>query len=423
MAGLNEAALRFISESLALGETGLARAYLNRSLKTVVFASGLAAIVATGGFAVLRIASGNAQQPLALLALVAVGVTVLAWQQLGAELLRAYGDMRLASLFSGGQTGGPLSNLLFLTGLCAATFATAKIDATLAAGITVGSCCLTCPLVYLALSRLSRVPSATPVATRGLSQSQRRELLAVGSVLLASQLLAFATQQFDIWLAGGLLTPEALGLYGAAKRSLLMAAMPVQMATLTIVSTIPRLHAHGRTAELERRRPRRCHCCRCACAGRAACTHHLSSPNLEPRLRRSLRRRRNHAASDGAGTLRSGSRWQSTARPDDDRPAPHGAGRQYRQRHDAGRCRRPGRLLFRGARPRGRFRGQPGFAKWRTVVARPPRAGHLDPHWLADSASTSCRRTKEHVLLSPREPNHAERERLPEPLSSSSVCP
>ena len=82
------------------------------------------------------------------------------------------------------------------------------------------------------------------------------------AVLLANQLLAFATQQLDIWLAGGLLTPQDLGLYGAAKRSVLVAAMPVQMAMLTIVSAIPRLHVQDRKAELQRvvrgpRQPRR----------------------------------------------------------------------------------------------------------------------------------------------------------------------
>src|SRR5262249_16445774 len=65
------------------------------------------------------------------------------------------------------------------------------------------------------------------------------------------QLLAFATLQLDIWLAGGILSVEELGLYGAAKRSLLIAAMPVQMAMLTIVSLIPRLHAQRRQHQLE----------------------------------------------------------------------------------------------------------------------------------------------------------------------------
>ncbi|HMC12382.1 MAG TPA: lipopolysaccharide biosynthesis protein [Pirellulaceae bacterium] len=253
MAGLNEAALRFISESLALGKLSLARAYVRRTLSRAGISSAIASIVVTVGFAALVLATRNSSQPAALLALVAVGIAVLAWQQLGAELLRAFGDLRLASLFSGGQTGGPVSNLLFLAGLCAATFAAAKIDATLAVGITVASLCLTCPLVYVGLSRVSRAPGPGAAgAFEFLSPQQNRELLTVGGVLLLNQLLAFAAQQLDIWLAGGLLTSEALGLYGAAKRSLLVAAMPVQMAMLTIVSAIPRLHAQARSAELER---------------------------------------------------------------------------------------------------------------------------------------------------------------------------
>jgi O-antigen/teichoic acid export membrane protein len=106
-------------------------------------------------------------------------------------------------------------------------------------------------LVFWSLARLSHLPPKAPSESLKLSATQRQELFSVAAVLLANQLLAFATVQIDIWLAGSLLSPEALGLYGAAKRSLLIAVMPVQMAMLTIVSTIPRLHAQRRTAKLE----------------------------------------------------------------------------------------------------------------------------------------------------------------------------
>ena len=251
MSGLNEAAMRFISESLALGRAALARAYLKRTLVTIGVTSGAAAVAVTAGFALLMLLARHVREPSGLLALVAVGIAVLAWQQLGAEMLRAYSDLRMASLFSGGQTGGPVSNLLFLFGICGSTFVVAQLDANVAVGITIVSLCVTCPLVYTELTRISRKArgSAPPVK---LSSEQRRELFVVGGTLLANQLLAFITQQFDIWLAGGLLTHEALGLYGAAKRSLLIAAMPVQMAMLTIVSSIPRLNAQSRDKELER---------------------------------------------------------------------------------------------------------------------------------------------------------------------------
>jgi O-antigen/teichoic acid export membrane protein len=253
MAGLNEAALRFISESLGLGRHGRAAAYVRRAIGTAAIASIIASAVVTVGFAGFLFATRQSFHSLGLLALVAIGIIVLAWQQLGAELLRAYGNLRLASFFSGGQTGGPVSNILFLAGLAAAAVAVAGMDAALAVAIAVTSVCVTCPLAYLGLLHIS---NPTHAAGSGddchLSRQQCNELLTVGGVLLLNQLLAFATQQLDILIAGGMLSSVDLGLYGAAKRSLLVAAMPVQMATLTIVSSIPRLFAQSRMAELEK---------------------------------------------------------------------------------------------------------------------------------------------------------------------------
>jgi O-antigen/teichoic acid export membrane protein len=71
-----------------------------------------------------------------------------------------------------------------------------------------------------------------------------------GTVLLLN-LLAFVSEQIDIWIGEGLLPPSALGMYGVAKRSMLLTAMPVQMAMLTIIATIPRLHAQRKLSDLQ----------------------------------------------------------------------------------------------------------------------------------------------------------------------------
>jgi O-antigen/teichoic acid export membrane protein len=251
MGGLNEAALRFISESLAHGNTGVARAYLRRALVIAAAASLVACLTVTTGLSLLGWAKLTPQFAV-LLSLVGVGLVVLGWQQLGAELVRAYGDLRIASLFSGGQAGGPVSNLIFLAGMAIAAAGYLKLNAVTAIGLLVVSVCVTCPVLYGMLMGLSRPAADEQEAGSGLSVKQKRELLAVAGVLLVNQLLAFATLQIDIWLAGGLLSTESLGLYGAAKRTLLTAAMPVQMAMLTIVSSIPRLYARQQTTALER---------------------------------------------------------------------------------------------------------------------------------------------------------------------------
>src|SRR5262245_11163061 len=196
MAGLNEAALRFISESLALERFGLERGYIHHTLTIAAIASVTSAATIAGGLTLIGLLSGNNLR-LGLILAVLLGVAVLAWQQLGAELLRAYGNLRLASFFSGGQAGGPISNLLFLMGLAAVAIFAVQIDATGAVVMAVASLCITCPLVYVGLWCTSRMQRGIAGGASPLSAVQQRELLAVGGMLLVNQLLAFATQQFD----------------------------------------------------------------------------------------------------------------------------------------------------------------------------------------------------------------------------------
>lgn len=256
-AGLNEAGLRFVAENLAMNRHNLARAYLRRTLTTIAVTSLLAAGIMAVSVGMFQLATPRFEHPLWVIVLTALGVVALTWQLITAESLRGFGELRLASLFSGGQTGGPISNLFLLAGLLAATLWVSTIHANLAIGLTVLSIGMSLPFALTGLWQTSH--KAADKASVGiendltvLSPNQSRELFAVSSILLLNQLLAFVSQQLDVWLGGALLTPEALGLYGAAKRSLLLAAMPVQMAMMTVVATIPRLYAQQRTRELER---------------------------------------------------------------------------------------------------------------------------------------------------------------------------
>ena len=251
MAGLNEAGLRFVAESLGLDQPALARAYLRRVLLAARITSLLAAVAVGGGMILLERQFAHFHLSYVVAVLTGLGVIFLAWQQIAAETLRGFGNLRWASVFSGGQTGGPLSNLLLLAGLAGAAWLV-TVDAVLAIGLTVASVVATLPLALLNLWRTNRTSAATIDEPVGLSPEQSRMLLTVGGVLAFNQLLAFGSQQMDIWLGGALLAPETLGLYGAAKRSLLLAAMPVQMAMMTVLSVIPRLHAQQRTRALER---------------------------------------------------------------------------------------------------------------------------------------------------------------------------
>jgi O-antigen/teichoic acid export membrane protein len=257
VAGLNDASLRFLSENLALGRRPLAVAYARRITKFCAASTLLAAGLMSVALALFQFATGRFAQPVLLISLTVVALAALAWQQLAGEMLRGWNDLRLASLFSGGVAGGPLSNLVFLAGIGGLLLTHSPVTSAAALAMLVASVCLTVPAalycVWRTIHRDSahHAPAAPAEPTVGLSPGENRQLLSVAGALLVLQLLAFVSQQLDIWIGEALLPPEQLGLYGAAKRSMLMLAMPVQMAMLTIASGIPRLHAQSRRRELQ----------------------------------------------------------------------------------------------------------------------------------------------------------------------------
>ena len=254
-AGFTEAILRFTAESLALHQQERARAYLRHSVKITAIATLFTVLLVGLSMAATSWRPAGAADPWAIIGLISIGLALLAWQNLAAEGLRGWHNMRAASLFSGGQGGGPLSNLLFLVFLATAIFAGQTLTAVTALLLFVASIAAVLPFSWccLWLTASSRDEfDSTERADLRLAPAERRELLHVALTLLATQLLAFGSQQFDVWIGAALLDQTDLGLYGAAKRSLLFVAMPVQMASLTVLSTIPHLAAAGRRSELQR---------------------------------------------------------------------------------------------------------------------------------------------------------------------------
>ncbi len=255
LGGLSEAGLRFVSEQLGLKRESQAVSYLKASLLwATTTISGTAGMVVI--FLLLfRTFTANTEITLVVIFLAGLGVMVLAWQQLAAQLLRGLNNLRSASFYSGGQTGGPLSNLIFVTPLAFAWFYWGSMTTTQVIGLLVASICLTLPFALWELSRSGRFlfASANTLEPTQLSSQQKRELAVVAGSFLGIQLLAFVATQSDIWIGSWMLNSDDLGFYGVAKRGQLIAIMPLQMALMTIQGTIPRLHAQGRMQDLEKR--------------------------------------------------------------------------------------------------------------------------------------------------------------------------
>ena len=256
MRGLNEAGLRFLAESLARGGPNLAQSYLQKIGRTLLVNSLITTIVFAVAMLIFHTFIRSLNEPFWLIAFTSAGIMLLAWQQVTAESLRGYGELGRASLYSGGQTGGPVTNLCFLAlfGLSALFFS--KIGLSWAVFIAALSILLTLPFALGGLWKISHrrlhEPEPNELATAEVSEEQNQLMNRVGTVLMFNQVLAFGVAQLDFWIGAAILQGDELGFYGAAKRALLLVALPLQMAMMVALPVVPRLRAQNRTKDLEK---------------------------------------------------------------------------------------------------------------------------------------------------------------------------
>lgn len=250
--GQNEAALRFIAEQLALGQQEQAHRFWQSAKRIALFSA-----LVTASVICLRLLFDDWElsrsiSPSILYITMFAGIVLLAWQMVAAESLRGYQEVRLASLFSGGLTGGPISSLLLVltAGLLYVTN-TLTLERVLITYVL--AIAITLPFPLLLLRRLSQL-SPRAQAEVNPTSSTTKTLLSVGIVLMLIQLLGFALQATDVLIGGKIIRQEQVAEmdhYIAAKRIVLLIAMPVQMAMLTIISSIPNLFAQRKLSELQ----------------------------------------------------------------------------------------------------------------------------------------------------------------------------
>lgn len=244
MLGLSNAIVRFVAESMAQGDRSRARQVLAQGYRLVLLATVGLALAVMGSW---RWLAGWFSLPeLGMAPLIGLNLGLLAISQLTSESLRGLHELRVASVLSGGQTGGLLSNLLLLT-LLAAALPVVQVTLTLAVALNVLALILVLPLGLYALryrvrSELGGAGDSAPlpVAT----------LLATSLPLMVIQVVSFASAQADLWIAG-VACSEDLALYSAARRLMLVVAIPLQMVNFLVMASVAELNAQGRLDELE----------------------------------------------------------------------------------------------------------------------------------------------------------------------------
>lgn len=251
MLGLSGAVVRFIPEQLAFGRVAAARRILRMAyLTTVATWGGIAAVVFAGWgwFA----AKYELPSESTVVFLIAGSAGLIALLQLTAESLRGFHEIRFASLLSGGQTGGLLSNAVFVSLLLGCGY-TASVSLADALTLNVISLSLIVPLAILLLVRTVNAYPVTgemPESNPSHAAPGMAGIMAVCVPILLVQCVTLFASQADIFIAGAFCEQD-LGLYSAARRLMLLVAMPLQMVNFLVISSIAELKAKKQWTELE----------------------------------------------------------------------------------------------------------------------------------------------------------------------------
>ena len=252
MGGQNMAVVRFVAESLGRRNFARARQTLSLVFRAVILGT---VVVAALTFAGLQ--SGG----LALLGLPSSRLFSGGHRRGARPVGVSANRRRIAARFAGISFGqlvfgrsGRRTRLEFdLPGFAVAGNCRRPVDAYVDAAAEPDGDGDRLPWALIALRRTAR--ARLPVGSvSGLPGGvlKVRELGLVSLPLLLIQLLVFVTAQSDLWIAGIFCPHDQLALYGAARRLTLLVAMPMQIASMTVLATIAELHAQGRRAELER---------------------------------------------------------------------------------------------------------------------------------------------------------------------------
>jgi O-antigen/teichoic acid export membrane protein len=249
--GLNNAGIRFIAVNLATGDLAAAR----WSFHLCLLAAGLAAAICCSLMYLGLVTWGDSlfhEPTLRQLApLIAGCVGLFAGMMLVSELLRGFHELRFASLLNG-PSGGSAANCLFIALLATSLLFVGRPTLTRTVLLQFAAVALVLPGGAICLFRTARARWGD--AWRGDTRRSGitiGQLLAVSVPLMLTQVLMATLLQVDLWIASRWFTKSDLALYGAARRMMVLVAIPTQMVALTVLSSIPELYAQGRVSELQ----------------------------------------------------------------------------------------------------------------------------------------------------------------------------
>jgi O-antigen/teichoic acid export membrane protein len=248
-AGVNRSLLKQIALDTTLGNTDELAAQQRFSARVLVLS--VPAVSALTGFGLVYAVnlgvSGMTQLWLAIATSLLVALSAL--QLVVADGLRGYGR-RVSASFLEGRSGGAVS-FVALT-LVLLPFVGHTMGLTGATALNVLAFALVLPVWWLLLRpKWNAVMRAARASGRVVPDGWKRPFIAMSAAFVGTQLLAFASNQGDLWVVAATLPGKQLSLFAAAFRLVTVIGTPLLALQLTLTPTAAALYGAGKLGELE----------------------------------------------------------------------------------------------------------------------------------------------------------------------------
>jgi O-antigen/teichoic acid export membrane protein len=251
--GLPKTVLRFVAESITLGQPGRARRAIYTALGLGVLGAlciSLAYFFIVGDLVSRYLFHSSAL--VAVIGLTAGWMAISTMQEIMAETFRGFHDIRMATLFGGLATGGKSAGLIMrvmLLGclvLLLATVGHTDLRTVMLASVGAGAA----SSLLAALFLHNKISS---LGTQGMENriSVGDELRDAFPILIISLTSFILLSAADLWILNYFGSKDEVAVYGVAARLVTFIAMPLLLTNLVLPPIIAEMYAQDRTAELE----------------------------------------------------------------------------------------------------------------------------------------------------------------------------
>jgi O-antigen/teichoic acid export membrane protein len=252
--GLPKTVLRFVAESMTLGQPGRARRAIYTALGLGVLGAlciSLAYLFIVGDLVSKYLFHSPAL--VAVIGLTAGWMAISALQEILAEAFRGFHDIRMATLFGGLATGGKSAGLIMRVMLLACLvviWATSgQTDLRTVMLVSVGSGAASSLLAALFLRKRISSLDARGIENPVSAKETLRDAFPILLISLTSFILLSAA---DLWILGAFGSKDDVAVYGVAARLVTFISMPLLLTNLVLPPIIAEMYAQGRTSQLER---------------------------------------------------------------------------------------------------------------------------------------------------------------------------